>query len=48
MAKGRTCPQCGNIMYAQEEKYYPAGTEVVYLCTNVKCLGFKIKVFEDK
>ena len=24
-------------MYADKEKYYPAGTEVVYVCLNNKC-----------
>jgi len=34
MAKGKSCPQCGRHMYAQEEKYYPAGIEVVYACNS--------------
>lgn len=46
MAKGKLCPQCKKIiMYALEEKYYPACTEVIYYC---KPCNFKEKVFEDK
>lgn len=25
------------VMYANQEKYYPAGTEVVYMCRNDTC-----------
>jgi hypothetical protein len=40
MAPTEYCPTCGIVMYADEEKYYPAGTEVVYVCRNPKCPTF--------
>jgi hypothetical protein len=46
MARGMKCPSCGAPMYAQEEKYYPAGTEVVYECVDKSCRN-RVKVFED-
>lgn len=45
MAKGKICPQCKKvIMEAIDEKYYPAGTDVIYYC---KQCDFKERVFED-
>lgn len=37
MAPVERCPSCRQVMYADKEKYYPAGTEVVYLCRNNTC-----------
>jgi hypothetical protein len=39
MAPTQYCPSCQEVMYA-EEKYYPAGTEVVYVCRNRRCPTF--------
>ncbi|MFT3846725.1 MAG: hypothetical protein QM725_16820 [Lacibacter sp.] len=46
-AKGKLCPYCKTIMYAQDEKEYPAGYEVTYVCRNGNC-GHKERVWEDK
>ena len=52
MRKTRYCPECKSVMYAQDEKYEPKGTWVVYICRNGTCpsvkRGFpaKEKVFE--
>jgi len=54
MAKGKNCPQCKRPMFASKEKEYPAGTEVIYQCTNQnfknsgRPCDFKERVFEDK
>jgi hypothetical protein len=55
MGKGKKCPVCGSPMYAQDEKYEPHGTWVVYVCRNGECprlkrSGYpeKEKVFEQK
>ena len=37
MAKGLSCRECGEIMYADEEDYEPKGTTVVYVCRNGSC-----------
>ncbi len=37
MGKGKKCPVCGSPMYAQDEKYEPQGTWVVYACRNGSC-----------
>jgi hypothetical protein len=47
MARGKKCPDCGSSMWAESEKDYPAGTEIVYACPSSKC-NFKEKVFEDR
>lgn len=53
MAKGKKCPECGTVMYAQDEKYEPKGTWVTYVCRSGVCpsvkRGFpaKEKVFES-
>jgi len=47
MAKGKKCPYCGTVMYAQSEKEEPMGNWVVYVCRNGKC-GHSEKVFESK
>jgi hypothetical protein len=46
-AKGRNCPYCKGIMYAQDEVEASAGNWVVYVCRNGNC-GHKEKVFEEK
>jgi predicted RNA-binding Zn-ribbon protein involved in translation (DUF1610 family) len=46
MAKGFTCPQCGSSMWAKEETYHQAGTEVLYECNNNSC-RYTLKKFED-
>lgn len=47
MAKGKSCPYCGTVMYAQSETPQPAGAYVVYVCRNGNC-NHKEKVFEGK
>ncbi len=47
MAKGKKCPYCKTIMYAQEEIKEPRGAWVVYVCRSQKCKHTE-KVFEDK
>lgn len=53
MAKGKRCRECGDTMYAQDEKYEPKGTTVTYVCRNGRCpsvqRGFpaREKVFES-
>jgi hypothetical protein len=37
MAPTEYCPSCGEAMYADQERYLPAGTEVVYVCRNTTC-----------
>lgn len=41
MAPTQKCPSCPMTMYADKEKYYPAGTEVVYVCRNNECPTYK-------
>jgi hypothetical protein len=54
MGRGKYCPECGKVMYADDEKYEPEGTWIVYICRNGDCAsvqrGFpaKEKVFEGK
>ena len=54
MAKGKRCPVCKEVMYAQDEKYEPMGTWVTYVCLNGLCPSVKRgypakeKVFEGK
>jgi hypothetical protein len=53
MAKGRRCPDGGEPMYAQDEKYDEKGTWVTYVCRAGNCAGSKRgypateKIFED-
>lgn len=47
MAKGKKCPYCGSIMYAQSEEEQPKGSYVVYICRNGTCKHTE-KVFEEK
>lgn len=47
MAKGKKCPYCKHIMYAQSEKEEPKGNTVVYVCRNGSC-NHKEKIFESK
>lgn len=47
MAKGKKCPYCGTVMYAQEEKEEAKGVWVVYVCRNGDCKHTE-KVFESK
>jgi hypothetical protein len=53
MAKGRRCPDGGEPMYAQDERYDKKGTWVTYVCRAGNCAGSKRgypateKVFED-
>jgi hypothetical protein len=37
MAPVERCPSCRQVMYAQDERYMPKGTEVVYVCRNGSC-----------
>lgn len=52
MGRGRKCEECKQPMYAQDEKYEPMGTTVVYVCRNGQCPSVKrgypnkAKVFE--
>jgi hypothetical protein len=46
MARGKHCPQCDFYMHAKDQIDYPAGTEVLYECSNPNC-RFQEKVFED-
>lgn len=41
MARGKRCPECGDPMYAQDEKYEPKGTTVTYVCRNGRCASVK-------
>jgi RNase P subunit RPR2 len=45
MAKGKNCPYCKKIMYIENEKRHPAGSDVVYYCNNC---NFKERIFEGK
>ena len=47
MAKGKKCPDCGAILYAESEEKTPAGAWVVYVCKTKGCYH-KGKEFEDK
>jgi hypothetical protein len=53
MAKGKRCPVCKEVMYAQTEQYQPKGTWVTYVCRNGTCPSVKRgypaseKVFEE-
>lgn len=47
MAKGKKCPYCSTVMYAQSEEETPRGYYVVYVCRNGNCKHSE-KVFEDK
>lgn len=47
MAKGKKCPYCGTIMYAQDEREEPKGSWVHYVCRNGRC-KHEEKVFEGK
>lgn len=44
MAKGKECPYCKKIMYAEQEKIHPVGSDVIYYCN--KC-DFRERVFEN-
>jgi DNA-directed RNA polymerase subunit M/transcription elongation factor TFIIS len=48
MAPTEYCPECGQVLYADEETYKPMGTDVVYVCRNGGCesvkRGFPYKV----
>jgi hypothetical protein len=55
VASAERCPSCNATMYRDQEKYYSAGTEVVYLCRNDLCPTYvksgnrqKAKDFIDK
>jgi hypothetical protein len=55
VASAERCPSCNTTMYRDQEKYYSAGTEVVYLCRNDSCPTYvksgnrqKVKAFIDK
>lgn len=37
MAPVEKCPSCRTVMYADQERYNPAGTEVVYVCRADLC-----------
>lgn len=37
MAKGKKCPYCKTIMYAQDEKEEQLGSWVHYKCRNLSC-----------
>ena len=37
MAPAEKCPSCRQVMYANQERYQPAGTEVVYVCRYDLC-----------
>jgi hypothetical protein len=41
MAKGHRCGACGDVMYAQDEKYEAQGTWVTYVCRNGGCASVK-------
>lgn len=47
MAKGRKCPYCNQVMFAEEEREFEAGSEVIYVCRDARC-GHKEKFWEDK
>jgi benzoyl-CoA reductase/2-hydroxyglutaryl-CoA dehydratase subunit BcrC/BadD/HgdB len=46
MAKGKKCPYCKTVMYAQSEKKEPKGSYVVYVCRNGNC-NHTEKTFES-
>lgn len=37
MAPTEKCSSCQQAMYARNEKFMPAGTEVLYECQNYNC-----------
>jgi hypothetical protein len=37
VAPAERCPACREVMYADQEKYMPKGTDVVYVCRNGRC-----------
>ena len=41
MAKGKRCPECGDVAYAEKETYQPKGIWVVYGCRNKNCPSVK-------
>lgn len=41
MARGRRCPECHDVMYAQDEQCQPKGTWVTYVCRSGRCPSVK-------
>jgi hypothetical protein len=37
MAPTERCPACRNVMYAQDERHMPKGSDVTYVCRSGSC-----------